>query len=253
MIPWFEQHVWQIGPVPVQVWGFFVALGMVVGTWMLIRALHGKVKEEQVMDLALWLVIGGIIGARIAHVALYEPGYYVANPAELFKIWHGGLSSFGGFIGSFVSALIYKRTKGKEWMKVIQWPDILSLGTIPFLSAWMIGRVGCVMIHDHPGVACDCFLALNNPQKGPILDMALLEIVGLLPLLLFFIFTRKQQRFAAVRFPILLIYYGILRFILDFYRVIDATYLGLTPGQYISVGMVVSGMVYIGKVRQKNK
>lgn len=247
MIPWFEVHVINIGPVPVQVWGFFVALGMSVGTWMLVKALKGKVKQEAVMDLALWLVIGGVIGARIAHVALYEPGFYIAHPAELIKIWHGGLSSFGGFLGALGAAMLYSRTKGKEWMKKVKWPHILSVGTLPFLMGWMIGRVGCVMIHDHPGASCDCLLALNNKETGPMLDMALLEIIGLLPLLLFYMLTRKKPRFDALRFPLMLVYYGVLRFTLDFYRVIDATYLGLTPGQYLSLGMVLFGAVLLKK------
>lgn len=251
MIPWFEFKTASIGFLTVQVWGFFVALGIIIGVlWLLNRIKKEKIQEKGFLDFVTWILLGAFIGARVVHIVFYEPSFYLSNPFEIIKVWHGGLSSFGGFIGAAVSALIFSKKRGMGWLNKVSKKDFLNLGTLPFLTGWIVGRVGCVMIHDHPGMPCNCMLSLNHPDK-PFLDMALLEILGLLPLLLVLILGRKNTYIKNNQFPILLVYYGLLRFILDFYRVIDTRVLGLTPGQYLSILMLVAGARLL-KTKKKN-
>ena len=259
MLPWFEFTTVSLGPIPVHVWGFWVALGVVVGTTILTWRLGRLgVSKEFPLDLALAITVGGFIGARIFHVVFYEPQFFVAHPWEIIKIWHGGLSSYGGFVGAAVGFFFFARKSGfqkiKQRLSLLKICDELSFAA---LFAWMIGRIGCVMIHDHLGVHSNCPFAFAKPD-GPRLDMAFLEILGLVPLAVFFFWARKKHWPEGIRTGVLFVYYGILRFILDFFRATDiaspdARYWGLTPAQYFSILMLMLGARLLLRVRVSKK
>jgi phosphatidylglycerol---prolipoprotein diacylglyceryl transferase len=249
MIPWIEWTTYSIGPVTLQVWGTFVALGILLASFAIYKNSEKfGLKGEQMMDLVIWLLVGGFIGARLGHVFLYEPVFYFSQPLEILKIWHGGLSSFGGFVGAGISFFWFaKRNKidKKLWLKV---GDLLMFGALP---GWMVARVGCFLIHDHPGTLSHSIVALQHPN-GARLDMALLEIFGILPLALYVFVTRKKLQPNGLHLSIIFIYYGTLRFILDFWRATDvvnadARYFSLTPGQYFAIVMVAVGVLIFRK------
>jgi prolipoprotein diacylglyceryl transferase len=54
---------------------------------------------ESLIDLLLYVMLGTIIGGRLGQVILYEPGYYMAHPLEIFEVWNGGMAFHGGLIG----------------------------------------------------------------------------------------------------------------------------------------------------------
>ncbi|OIO20187.1 MAG: diacylglyceryl transferase [Candidatus Magasanikbacteria bacterium CG_4_9_14_0_2_um_filter_41_10] len=251
MIPWFQFTSVHIGPVALQVWGFFVALGMILSVLLIQREAKKRLlNAEPLLDLALKMIFFGVVGARLFHVFFYEPTFFIAHPAEIIAVWHGGLSSFGGLVGAmlaFVIALKRKKIK-KEFLSV--YGNIISYSA---LFGWMIGRIGCLMIHDHLGKESTSFLAFNSPS-GQRLDMAFLEILYLIPLAIVFLILKRKKRedlFAALLF----VYYGILRFILDFWRADasfatgDVRYLGLTPAQYFAMVLVVFGVFLYRKTR----
>ena len=96
MIPYFQYNTIVFGPLTLQVWGLWVSLGFVVAAvlaYQLAQALC-FVRTGNV-DLAVWSVVGGFIGARAFHILFYEPAYYYQYPGELLKFWHGGASSLG--------------------------------------------------------------------------------------------------------------------------------------------------------------
>lgn len=258
MIPYFEWRTFDIGPIPIQVWGFWVALGIGVGMWLLVRRLKAyKINPESVLDLGTYLVFGGFIGARLFHVFLYEPAQYLVNPIEILYVWHGGLSSFGGFAGALFALWLFKKRKGFAWLKRVPMVKLLDELSQALLVGWIIGRVGCVMIHDHPGAPCGCVLDLKGNPAGDRMDMAMLEIFALLPLaVLFFVLRKRGVKMQGVFLYVLMAYYGVVRFILDFWRSTDLThsdvrYFGLTPAQYLSMVMTVYGvygMVKKGKI-----
>lgn len=249
MIPWFQEIVWHIGPIPIQVWGFFVALGMILSLAILrSRARAFDLTVEPILDLAFKMIFFGIIFARLFHVFFYEPAFFLAHPLEIFQIWHGGLSSFGGLFGAGVAFFLLWK-KGNSPVSILKRADLFSFAA---LFGWIVGRIGCVMIHDHLGKPCDCFLAIQTPDGIPRLEMSILEIIGLLPLaILFFLFRKRIQKegwFTAI----LLGYYGFLRFVLDFWRATDIPgadqrYLGLTPAQYASIVIIVLAVVIYRK------
>ena len=249
MIPWFQWSVIHIGPLPVQVWGSFVALGMVVSLLIVTRRSERfHLPREQMLDLALWAIIGGLIGSRVFHVLFYQPSFFLAQPLEIIKIWHGGLSSFGGLFGAMVGFALFVKRKAIPKFQFFIIADLMSFAAV---FGWIVGRLGCFMIHDHLGVHSTCPLAIQTPT-GPRLEMALVEILGMIPLaILFFYFRRKQMREGWYT-GMLFVYYGILRCILDFFRATDirgadSRYIGLTPGQYFAIVMAAVGGYFLYK------
>lgn len=248
--PYFNWTTISLGPVTIQVWGLFVAIGIALSLFILAkRGKHvGKEHVEALFDVAMWVLLAGFLGARLAHVFLYEPGFYLSNPIEIFKVWHGGLSSFGGFAGAALGFYWWSK-KRKVSKKALA--TMLEELTFAALFGWLMARVGCSMIHDHWGIPCNCPLAVQTPD-GPRLDMSVLEIIFLLPLAITFIVMRKSKRFITRILPITFVYYGILRFILDFFRATDiagadARYFGLTPAQYFAILMVALGGYLLSK------
>ncbi len=136
--------------------------------------------------------------------------------------------------------------------------EIFKVGDMMSFAAvygWMVGRIGCFMIHDHLGAHSNCPWAMATPD-GPRLDMAFMEIVGMIPLAILFFLMRKKSSPQGWYTSVLFIYYGILRFILDFWRATDITnadarYLGLTPGQYFAILLLLFGAHFFLKI-QKN-
>lgn len=254
-LPFFQWNTIALGPLTIQVWGLFVATGMVIAAWILQRrARRFGFDSALLLDFFLWVVVGGFIGARFGHVFFYEPAYFLANPLEVVAIWHGGMSSFGGFIGSLIAGWVFVKRKKISPYELVRYADELIFVAV---VGWMIGRVGCTMIHDHWGIPCNCPLAIKT-ENGPRLDMALLEIVALIPLAIYLFVQRKTKEFGGRLFPIVAVYYGTVRFFLDFLRATDISgadtrYLRLTPAQYFAILFVLWGIYRLYQVRRDAK
>lgn len=251
MIPWFQYTTLHLGPIPIQVWGFFVALGMAVALFLLKQqARRRTLNSEEIFDIAFWVLIGGIIGGRLGHILFYDIEHFIVHPVDIIKIWEGGMSSFGGMFGAVIAFLLMMKKRQKNKQLLLQYADVFMWAS---LYGWIIGRIGCLMIHDHLGKPCNCFLSIQTPD-GPRLEMSLLEILSLIPLAIYFFATRKRVRPAGWSLSVIAIYYGILRFILDFFRATDlphsdARYFGLTPAQYFAMVFVVFGVGLLLKLR----
>lgn len=258
MIPWFQFTTVHLGPVPIQVWGFFVAVGMLVGSYILYKkslAAFGKKDAEKIMDVALSAIISGLIVSRLFHIVFYNPLPFLADPMEVFRVWHGGFSSYGGFVGALLAIVWFYKKKGfpkkENLLKVL---DYFAMGT---LAGWMFGRVGCFMIHDHMGMPCDCALAIQTPD-GPRLEMAFLELLCLIPLVITFWFFSKKNMPEGFFIGLLGAYYGAVRFVLDFFRATDITgadarYFGLTPAQYFSMIVLLLCSRFLYKLYRRSR
>lgn len=227
-----------------------MSLGMMVSI-IIIGRCSKKIGEnaEQVINLAFFSIVGGLIFSRLFHVIFYEPKLYLQNPIEILKVWNGGLSSFGGLFGAVIAFFIYAKKRSVNFLRT---GDILAFAAV---YGWMIGRIGCVMIHDHPGIKYNHYLAFQWIDGMPRFDMAFLEILTMIPLAILFFVKSKKNDFHGLFIVTLFIYYGIIRFILDFFRatdIIDADvrYFGLTPAQYFAIVLVISGLYILIKPKK---
>lgn len=238
MIPYFEWKTIALGPVTLQVWGLMVALGFATGAlaaqWMAKR--RGD-DPSVILDLTAWMVLAGMIGGRLGHVFFYEFPFYAAYPKEIFAFWHGGFSMFGGLIACVAVGLWLLRKKG---VNVWRYADTAAFG-LPF--GIMIGRIGCFLIHDHPGTATDFALGVQYPDGVVRHDHGLYEVInGALMALTFLLIAKLHRKHPPGLFlSIFALWYGAFRFVTDFWRAIDTRYFGLTPGQYFGLILAAGG------------
>lgn len=242
MIPYFNFSVVAIGPVRFYTWGFFVGLGIVCALWMAYaRARRLGLSTNRLIEWSVWAVVASFIGARLGHVFFYNWASFSEHPFTVFKIWQGGLSSFGGFLGVAIASLIYARIK-----KINFWPyaDVIMYG---FPLGLGIGRLGCFLNHLHVGLPSSLPLAVAFPD-GPRLDMGLLESLFGFALFTVYVFFERKRPQKNVYLPITMVIYGIVRFFLDFGRATDipnpdVRFIGLTPAQFGSILLVIGGVI----------
>lgn len=267
-MPWFEFKTIPIGPLTIQVWGLFVALGITLAIAIVIRLSKKKnINTERILQQVWWMILLGFVGARFFHVFLYEPSFYLQNPVEILKIWQGGLSSFGGLFGAVLGFFLFAWRKKISNKSLWKHADIMSQAA---LFGWIVARVGCFFIHDHLGIQLGGLFSIDSMAgsdlelevlemegKSPRLELALVEIVALVPLAVFWILSWSKKKKIGFYTVTLLIYYGVLRIILDFFRAADGPgaeirYLKLTPGQLSAILLVIFAIWLKNKSKELN-
>ncbi len=215
-----------------------------VGTFIAYRRAKQKgLDPERVLDLAFWIFIAAFLGARLFHVVLYEPGYYLAHPWEAIDFRLPGYSLFGGFFGSSIAFFWYARHK---LLPVLAYADTLIWG-LPWGCG--IGRIGCFLIHDHPGTLTHFILGVRYPDGAVRHDLGLyLSMIGFITGGLF-LWLNRRQRAPGFWFGTFMVIEGITRLLLDFLRIVDTRYFGLTPTQYLAIPLMLVGVWLLRRSR----
>ncbi len=233
MIPWIESHTYQIGPLTLQTWGTFVGAAFFVATWIAVQRAHRLGLQAQVVwDMAVWICIAAMLGSRLFHVVLYNPGYYLQHPLEAVDPRLPGFAIMGGILCGAAAAWYVAKKKGLD---VIAYADALAWG-VPWGCG--IGRIGCFLIHDHPGTLTSFVGGVKYPDGQVRHDLGLyLSVLGFGIGLLFLLLNRKKRSpgFWIAAFFIL---DGVARFALDFLRIADRRIFYLTPTQWMLIGTV---------------
>ncbi len=247
MIPYFELPALNLPfGQRVDIFGVLSAAGVMVGAWLAARQArqYGPGNDQPLREMVPWAVLFGLYGGHFMHLFAYHPELLtMADPLLVLRFWEG-LSSMGGVLGALVGIFIFFR---RIKTPIGPYLDALALGTAP---GWMVARIGCFFVHDHPGVHSDFFLAVNFPLRtygGPRHDLGLYDalVLGVLSLVLYALKTRRpaQGRLMGV----LAVGYTVPRFFLDFLRAsdlsfVDRRYAGLTPAQYVVIGLFAAGV-----------
>lgn len=130
------------------VWyGIMWALGFLVGLKILQKMYESEKAPEKLLDQSfIYVLIGGILGARLGHCLFYQPDYYLANPIEIIKIWEGGLASHGGAIGIIITSYLLTR---KYADITLLW--LLDRFVVPTAFAAGLIRLGNLFNHEIVG------------------------------------------------------------------------------------------------------
>ena len=136
----------QIGPIIIRYYALIIMAGVIVAAWLSTGEAKRREKDgEMIWDMLPWIVIGGILGARIWHIltppaSMVEMGlttnYYFTHPLEMLAIWKGGLGIPGAVIGGALALWIYTRKHNDSFL---EWADIVAPG---LALAQAIGRWG---------------------------------------------------------------------------------------------------------------
>lgn len=245
MIPYLELTSVQLGPLKVHMWGLMVAVGLLVAVFVGRRIARKRGLDPDVLsDLAIWVMIGALVFGRVLYVLAYGPSHTLEDPLWVLRVWEGGMSSFGGYLGAAIGVWLFAKRRRLPLRRYAE----VSAFVLPL--GYGIGRIGCFFIHDHPGVLTDFFLAVDFPGGARLDHGLLLSLFGFVMFVVFLILWRCGWEVGSDRWrylPVLLISYGIVRIVLDFLRAwdlphVDARYLYLTPAQYGAVVLVAVGV-----------
>lgn len=247
-MPYFSFTKIVIGSITLYTWGFFVALGFLVGYIFVLK----KIRKEIIHSLAVLVILGAIIGSRIAYV-LGRLDYFLTNPIEILKIWQGGLTIHGGIIGALVLAFIYLRLKRRTVLRFTEngsplvWKIADSVALIlPLCIA--IGRIGCSLINDHPGAETSLPWGIVWPDG--IIRHPVAEYLIIANLVIFFILKFLKPRLTnpgQISFAFLFLY-SCSRFFLDFTRSTP----NLSTAQWLSLGVII-GIIIIVIINKHKK
>ncbi len=112
-----DPEIFRIGFISVRWYGLLFASGFLIGYYIGEKMLKSEnVSQSWIDSLFFYIIIATIVGARLGHVFFYGWDYYSQHPAEIFKVWHGGLASHGGAIGIFLALWIHSRLVTKRTM-----------------------------------------------------------------------------------------------------------------------------------------
>jgi phosphatidylglycerol:prolipoprotein diacylglycerol transferase len=233
-------NAWPASDIEVHPFGLLVALGVWLGVWLTLRYCRNTgLSAGAGQGFLLWVIGGGFIGGHVFELVFYCPECIVGDPLALLRVWQGQ-SSIGGFLGAAVGVFAWRKSSG------IHVRPYVEAAASSFPAAWFCGRVGCAVVHDHPGRLSSAWWAVAYPG-APRLDMGLLEAAVTLPLALGFLWLRRRPRPAGLFLGLMCTYYTPLRFVLDFLRArdipgADARYMWLTPAQWGCLALGVLGV-----------
>ncbi|MCL1821926.1 MAG: prolipoprotein diacylglyceryl transferase, partial [Prolixibacteraceae bacterium] len=110
-------ELFAVGSLAVRWYGLLFAGGFLIGYLIGERMLRSeKVNQKWIDSLFFYIIIATIVGSRLGHVLFYNWDFYSQHPAEIFKIWHGGLASHGGALGIIIALFIHSKVVTKRTM-----------------------------------------------------------------------------------------------------------------------------------------
>ncbi len=231
-------------------------------------------KPEQLDDLLTWIIIGVILGGRLGFVLFYQPAYYLSHPADILKVWQGGMAFHGGLLGVIVASYLYGRRHNIPTLSLgdlvaYTVPPGLLLGRLAnFINAELWGRPSELpwavifpgfAAQDCPGVVPG--MCARHPSQ---LYEAALEGVLLGAVLLWLAYRRGAFRKPGLIMGVFLAGYGASRFVVEFVRQPDAQFIspgnplglawhiggyGVTMGQILSLPMIAFGLWFALRAR----
>ncbi|WP_323034631.1 prolipoprotein diacylglyceryl transferase [Pararhodobacter sp.] len=248
--------------------------GFVIGWRLIVLAMRrpqwwpggvAPMSAEQVEQLLTWIIVGVILGGRLGFVLFYQPGYYLAHPLQILRVWEGGMSFHGGLGGATLAGFLFARRNGiapsalGDSMALVI-PVGLFLGRIAnFINAELWGHPTTQpwgVLFPGSGGLCPSDWPHECARHPTQLYEAGLEGL-LLGVIMWFLATRTS----ALRRPwlvtgVFLTVYGLARMLVEIWRMPDDQFLatdpagyvirlgdfGLTMGQTLSLPMVVIGV-----------
>lgn len=231
----------RVGPVTLAPFGPLVSLGVLFGIHLMHRwADRFDLAWEDVFAAVGWMLVVGFVGSHVLDVALYRPQRFF-EPSVLLD-FRSDYSSFGGFVCGGVTAAIAFRRNGVPLLRG------LECTLYGFIGGWLFGRLACFSVHDHPGR--ETTFALGVPMNGVVRhDLGFYELLYTIVLFAVVRLGTRTRRPDGWVVAVAATSYAPVRFALDFPRVRDATYAGLTPAQWACIPLLLIGLVFVARVR----
>ena len=257
--------------ITIRWYGAIIAFGFLLAVLFGGRmAYKWKINLDKMIDVLIYSTIFAIIGARL-YYCIFEWGRYKDNPADIIKIWEGGLAIYGGIIGGIAAAFVVCK------VRKLNFYNLLDLAGMSLLIGQGIGRWGNYANQEAFGTNTDLpwgmwsaktALYINNNQalfaeKGiemdpnlPVHPTFLYESIWcILGFFVLYIITKKFRRFSGQTFLCYGVWYGTGRMIIEGFRT-DSLYVGNTSirvSQLLSAAIVLVCLAALIAVTVKYK
>lgn len=250
-----------IGPVVIR-WYALAYMAGFIGGWYATKAFLRKyaspyLKPEFFDDLLTWVVVGVILGGRFGYIAFYNAGYYLDNPADILKLWHGGMAFHGGLVGVITAMFLF------AWKHKIPFFALADRVAVVTPIGLFFGRIANFINGELHGRVTDVAWAVDFPHvEYPRHPSQIYEALTE-GLTLFIILVLLQHRqYVRDRIGVLsgtfLAGYALFRFMVEFTREPDAQlgFIGfdvLSMGQLLCIPMFLAGVAIIVYGFQRHK
>lgn len=276
--PNFDPVAIHLGPLAVRWYGlmYLVAFMMAILVGRLrLRLPHVAAQgwsARDIDDMMFYGVLGTILGGRLGYVLFYKLDYYFMHPLDVFKVWQGGMSFHGGFLGVTLAMMLFAFQRKRTWLQVTDFvapmvPTGLAAGRLGnFINGELWGRVtdpnapwamlfqnttqdDARWLIAHPELAGkwhlgEIFAKYHVLPRHPS-ELYEIALEGVALFLVLWFFTRKPRPVGAAS-AVFLMGYGLARFTVEFAREPDdflgLLALGLSMGQWLSLPMIVAGI-----------
>ncbi len=246
--------LFKLGPVTIYTYGFFVFLGVVLGYFICSREAKRQGIDSKVFsDIIFWVIISAFLGAKLLYL-LIEMKYFLIEPLAMIR---SGFVFYGGVITGICAIYILSRKYNIYFLNLA---DIIVLG-VPLAHA--LGRVGCFFYGCCYGKPTSSWIGIQFPLGSPagelctrVIPTQLISAFFLLVLFLIILAISRKKIFSGQVSSCYLIFYGVFRFTIEFFRGDPRGYiLYFSTSQIISFILVLLGIIlfYMGSLNAKRK
>lgn len=268
-----------IGPVTFALRWYALAYiaGLIIGWKMIVRMIKTPrlwsgsppLQPEAVERLLTWVIFGVILGGRLGYAIFYQPDHFIENPLQVFRVWEGGMSFHGGFLGVVIAGVWFCK---REKITMLPMADLMAavapvgllLGRLAnFVNAELWGRPTDlpwgVAFPGEAAQTCEGVLTICARHPSQLYEAAL-EGLLLLVLLSYLVWWREGLKTPGKIAGLFFAGYGVARFVVEFVRQPDAQFIsdgnplglalqvggyGLTMGQLLTIPMIAIGVWFI--------
>ena len=240
--------LFSLGPITVHWYGALFALAILSGLQVLKWCyVQEKMDVESLDNLLMYAVVGIVVGARLAHCLLYDPGYYLSNPLKILAIWEGGLASHGGGLGVIIAAYFYQKKYKMSFMWLL---DRLAISTALF---GFFVRTGNFMNSEIIGIQTDVpwaviFSRIDNLPRHPAQLYEALSYLSIFAVLFLAYRLTKIKNYSGALLGSFLVLIFTARFAIEFVKIKQAAYsseLAFSTGQMLSIPFFLVGVALI--------
>ena len=235
-----------LGPLTVRWYGLMFALSFALG-YLIVKRFFDRenIPLLELDSLIVYVMFGTIIGARLGHCFFYEPGDYLKNPLDIFKIWEGGLASHGAAIGILLSLWMFARKYNRPFLWIVD-----RVVIVVALAGCFI-RIGNFMNSEIYGHQTDLPWGVIFKTVGEIVPKHPTQIYEALAYIIIFMGLLWVYRYNKARIPHGLLFGLFLagvfgfRFFIEFIKEVQVAFeesMALDMGQILSIPFVVAGI-----------
>jgi phosphatidylglycerol---prolipoprotein diacylglyceryl transferase len=246
--PDIDPYIIKFGVLGITWYSLSYVIGIIIG-WKYCNYLIVKTKSNITLDqldrYISIMIIAIIVGGRLGHVIFYEPFRYLANPIEIVQTYMGGMSFHGGLIGVGIASYFFCKKNNIAFFNLT---DLLAQGT-PF--GLFFGRIANFIngeLYGHPTESKFGIIfpgAGDMPRHPSQLYEAFLEGVLIFSILAYLSLIKSYHKKPGALTGVFLLFYGIFRSFVEFFRVPDYQIFIFTSGQLLSLPMIILGIIFI--------